>query len=118
MRQDGLNSLKHRRAGVFQNQKRALEQLFVGEPDRQVIRIAQLGALVLADIRFGQLRQADAQVDIGARIVGVPSDAAFFEPMAGKYAAAEIESAVEGGMRGIFWRRESFAPSSPDLRPS
>ena len=45
-----------RRAGVFQNHPRALEQLGIGEPDRDVIGIAQLRPFIFRDVRFGQLR--------------------------------------------------------------
>ena len=59
--------------------------------DDEVLGIA---FTVLADCSFGELGEPDAEVDVGARIVGAPSLSAVFARGAGIHETAEMELAV------------------------
>ena len=97
-----------------------MNKLRIGRPHDQVIRIALVAALQ-ADLRLGQLRQADREIDVGVGIVGAPAEAALLAADAAIHQAAEMPGAVEVRDGGKLRRRADFAapaaaPAEPALR--
>src|SRR5206468_3946237 len=93
-----------RGSGIFHEGERALKQRIVGQADDDRIRDFSFTSLAFARHRhahLGQFREPDAQIDVGARVVGAP--ALLFAPVAREHHTAEVEVAVErrrGGKLG------------------
>src|SRR5438094_515549 len=101
-----------RRAGVLHERERALEQRIVGQAYDDGVRIISLAARAIRfHVGFGEFREADAEVDIGAGVIGVPSP--LLAPVAGKHDAAEVEAAAEARRCGETRRRVTIA-AGPD----
>src|SRR5262245_25401361 len=64
-------------------------------------------------MRLRELRQADAEIDVGDGIIGVPP--AFLTVVAREDDAAEIETTAEGIPRGELRRSEATVAAAPDL---
>src|SRR5688572_30779127 len=103
-----------RGADVLHLDKRALEQLVVGEPDDEVIRLAVAG---LADAGLGQLGEPDREVDVGRGVIRPPALAACLTAIAVIHAAAEIEVAVEAvsGGKARLGPAEAAAPEPAQI---
>jgi hypothetical protein len=71
-----------------------LKQRIVGQLDDDGVGNALFTVLPHRDAHFGQFREADAEIDVGARIVSTP--ALLFAAVAREHHAAEVEAAIEG----------------------
>ena len=107
-----------RGAGVLDVHERTVEEIVVAAAaDDEILGIA---FTVSADGGLRELGEADAEVDVGAGIVGAPALTASFSVRAGVHETAEVEPAVfesAGGEAG----RLAAPPSAtclarPDLR--
>jgi len=83
-----------------------LEERFVRQPDDDMVRVFALG--ILAHASLGQLGEPDAEIDVGPRVVRVPT--ALLAPVAREHAAAEVEGALEGRRRREFGWRVAVVP--------
>src|SRR5438128_1286049 len=100
-----------RAAAVFNQQVRTLEQRLVSGPDDHMIRLAAFRR-IHRHPRLGELAETDAEVEIGARIIGVP--AALLAVIALKHEPAEVEAGAER-RRGWKSRRGVAVAAAPHL---
>src|SRR5207244_9098464 len=95
-----------------QDDDRAIKQLRPAKIDQQVVRLV---LRVEADVRLGQLGEADREVDVGARIVGAPAPI----PAVGRLPvddAAVMEAAVEILRLGNVSGAEAEEAAAAELR--
>src|SRR6185369_16541990 len=70
--------------------------------------------LVARNARLGELAQADAEVEVGAGVVGAP--AALLAVVAREHEAAVVEAVAEGRRGGALRRGVEPEPAAPHLR--
>jgi hypothetical protein len=99
-------------ACVLDLDERAIEERVVGGTYDEVIG---LSAVLTADARLGQLRQADGEVDVGTGIVGPPALTAILPANLLVLQSAEVESAVEAVGRGEPRRQAAAAAEALEL---
>ena len=90
-------------AGVLHERERALEQCVVGQSYDHGVRYRFLAVVGHLHSDLRQFGQADAEVDVGARVVRAPP--LLFAPVAAEHDPAEVEAAIVGRARREFRRR-------------
>ena len=101
----GVLVAEERRADVGGADDRALEQQRIRNAHRDVVRLA---AGLAADRGLGQLAEPRREVDVRVPVIGRPSGAARFPPIARVDQAAEVECAIE---RRCGWMTRRIARS-------
>ena len=96
---------------VFHQDVGALEQIGIAGRYGDVVGVA---ALVAGHARLGELAQADADVEIGAGVVGAP--AALLAVVAREHQPAVVEAVAEGRRGWVLRRGVEPEPAAPHLR--
>src|SRR6185503_6233002 len=99
-------------ARVFHEDERTLKQRLVRQTDDDILGVGVVR--LLRHPRPGELAEADAEVDVGAGIVGVPP--ALLTPVARELHAAHVEGALEAVRGGIPGRRVAVVAAEDLLR--
>jgi hypothetical protein len=106
-----LARIEHDCPGILHQQERALEKLRIGQADDDVLRIGAGG--LLRHARARELGQADAEIDIGSRVIRVPP--ALLAAVAAEHRAAEREAALEAVRIGEARGRRAVEPRKDPL---